>query len=457
MTGRAGAELLSSAPIPSAWMRSRLPVLLGVLVLGLAALWSLRHVWVTAEANGANGLRLGILWVVIFGMLLFHLALAWTNRPARVTNRQRQQLDRLNVAIVVPAYNEDPAALTTALASMFKQTRMPNRIHVVDDGSTASLAAAEEAFYAMGREHPEVDIAWTRTTNRGKRHAHIVAFEMAPDADVFLTVDSDTVLDSRCIEEGMKPFADERVTSVASVILTLNNGQWLARVTDSWFMAWQMSMRAALSRLGAVLVNSGCAAFYRAEVVRDALSSYADEKIRGNTVMFSDDSLLTLFAHLRGRTVQQDTSIAFALQPERVGHHLRQQLRWMRGSTIRSMWRFKYLPVNGWGYWENFANWLNYVLVSLALLVLVFVLPIAYGYFDPWLLAFSVAVCYMTAARYLVIGRSDQSLVHQIGTVALAPLMLAWTALVLRPMRLYAIATCWRTGWGTRSTVEVAA
>lgn len=33
--------------------------------------------------------------------------------------------------------------------------------------------------------------------------------------------------------------------------------------------------------------------------------------------------------------------------------------------------------------------------------------------------------------------------------------MLVWTALVLRPLRIYAMATCWKTGWGTRGKIEV--
>ena len=37
----------------------------------------------------------------------------------------------------------------------------------------------------------------------------------------------------------------------------------------------------------------------------------------------------------------------------------------------------------------------------------------------------------------------------------MAPAMLAWTAFVLRPLRVFAILTCHRTGWGTRSKVEV--
>lgn len=66
-------------------------------------------------------------------------------------------------------------------------------------------------------------------------------------------------------------------------------------------------------------------------------------------VTFSDDSLLTLYALVRGRVVQQPTAVVFTAMPEELGHHLRQYLRWMRGSSLRSRWRVRYLPARQTG------------------------------------------------------------------------------------------------------------
>lgn len=43
----------------------------------------------------------------------------------------------------------------------------------------------------------------------------------------------------------------------------------------------------------------------------------------------------------------------------------------------------------------------------------------------------------------------------QLATWALAPVAALWAFFVLRPVRWYAMATCLRTGWGTRADVEV--
>jgi hyaluronan synthase len=37
----------------------------------------------------------------------------------------------------------------------------------------------------------------------------------------------------------------------------------------------------------------------------------------------------------------------------------------------------------------------------------------------------------------------------------LVPIAFAWLLAVLKPLRLWGMSTCWRTGWGTRAKVEV--
>lgn len=450
---RASSE---ATPLPRAWLRSRVPMIVSLTLLVVVAAWTARHFHAVAGQFGIDTGRFAVLWSLIFGSLAVHLGLAWMNKPAVPSEERELELDALKVVVVIPAYNEDPAALKLALRSLFLQTRLPAVVHVVDDGSTASLDDARRELARLQLSYPMVETRWTRTVNQGKRHAQIVVFEASPDADVYATMDSDTILDAHCLENAMHGFTDPRVTSVAALTLAYNNRNWFVRITDAWLLSFQLVTRAALSKVGNVLVNSGGFALYRADVVRDALPSYRSETFMGNVVMFSDDSLLTLFARLKGRTVQQDNAVSFTIYPERVSHHLRQQLRWMRGSTIRSLWRFRYLPVRSLGYWENFANWVTYVLITVVFIAILVVLPLVTGAFDPMILVLSAAIAYMVAVRYLVVGRSDQSLLFQCVTVAVAPLMLIWTMLVLRPLRMYAIATCGRTGWGTRSEVEVA-
>lgn len=450
------AEL--AGKIPHAW-RVGPKRYVGILVpLALVALtWVLKHVLQQVGYLGGTN-RFSPLWLIVFGSLVWHLALAWSERTYTATQRQQRALDGYRVTVAVPVHNEDPEALHIGLAALLAQTRLPQKIHVVENGQLDldPRLAGVRAWFAEAAEAVGVVAVWEHIVTPGKRGGQIRVIKSDHDSDIFVTMDSDTVADKNCIAEALKPFADQRVASVAAVILAYNSKAALVRLTDAWLLTFQLAVRAAMGRLGCVLVNSGNFAAYRSTVVREAVSSYESEYFRGNKVEFSDDSLLTLFSHLRGRTVQQPSAFAFTVLPEKISHHLRQQLRWMRGSTIRSIWRFRYLPVNGWGYWEHFAAWVNFVLVTVAFVYLVLLSPFTGTWRSiPIMSGYAVLVALMTSLRYLTIRRSDQRLASQVLSWLIAPAMLLWTAVVLRSLRIYAIATCWHTGWGTRQRVEV--
>jgi hypothetical protein len=75
-------------------------------------------------------------WLTALAFVLVQLVLAWSQKPVKVSPRQRAELDRLRVTVVIPCYNEDPQILDRTIVSLFRQTRLPEHIEVVDDGST---------------------------------------------------------------------------------------------------------------------------------------------------------------------------------------------------------------------------------------------------------------------------------------------------------------------------------
>jgi len=407
--------------------------------------------------QGRSGGALTVIYAAGFATFALQMVLCFLERPKRATPAQSRGLDELHVTALVPAYNEDPAALLAGIRSMLDQTRRPQTICVTDDGSPIDYsdvrAEAETAAQAVG-----VDLVWTRQDNQGKRHAQAAGVRATPQADVYWTTDSDSISDRRALAELLQPFADPRVQSVAGIVLGLNNDRTaLARITDLWFVTAQLVDRSALSTLGSVWVNSGPVAVYRAPVVRDNLDGYLAETFFDEQVAFSDDSMLTLYAMKRGRTVQQPTAFAFALMPETLGHHLRQYVRWMRGSFIRSWWRAKYLPLSSPAYWIHVYRWTQALLAAVVFAGVVLVWPVARADLRtvPWLAGVTVGLAYCQTLRYLTVARSDRSTRWRISTWLLAPAAALWAAVVLRSVRWYAVATCWRTGWGTRHKIQL--
>lgn len=427
------------------------PILAATLLV-IAAWTYYRTISVSNALHGHDGSA--FLWTALFLAAGHQIMLAWFDRPFTATPQQQFHLDRLRVTVNVPLYNEDPAVIDRTIYALFRQTRLPNRIQVVDDGSTAS-SYADIRDYWLRHVPPGVDFSWIRTENGGKRHAQVVTFHNDRYADIFGTLDSDTALASNAIEEALKPFADPRVQSVAGIEVAYNaHTNWLTKISSIRQIAWQMTQCSVLSMTGNILVNRGTFALYRAPVILDNLGAYLNERFLGKAVKYSDDSLLTLFALKRGRTVQQLTAFQLPMYPDNASHATRQWIRWMRGSTIRNFWRLRYLPVFSYGWLMSILSWWQFF-ISWSAYLMVFIVRPAEDHFSIAPVLIVLLSSYLVALRNLLIHRSDHSPAQQLDTWLLSPLNLIWSLMVLRPLRIYGTLTCGNNGWGTRGKVEV--
>ncbi|MFE6977088.1 glycosyltransferase [Streptomyces sp. NPDC057682] len=452
------------APLPRAWHVSSLGViLLGAVPLTAFLAWAVAHIYsvVAALVGGDTGMTLP--WLVSF-LLLWWVPLSWLERPHTTSPEAQTALDELVVTVQIPVFNEDPGALRGCLHSLLVQTRPVNRIRVVDDGSVHDDGSPmtyrdvrTELFERAAARG--VEVTWDRTCNRGKRYAqmHVLADD---DADIFVTLDSDSLLDPEAIAEGLKPFADPKVTSVAGQVVVLNHdANALTRMTNLLYLPFTRGLRSAQSVLGRVTINSGTLAFYRSGIVRQAAGAYENETFRGRPIQMNDDSMLTFYALLAGDTVHQPSSLVFTLTPERWSHYLHQQMRWMRGTTVRHLWWLRYMPLNGIVFWSTLAEYAH-IALGIAIPITVLANSDLRGHAGT-LVAASVVIgtvmSYLMALRLFTVHRSDMRLRQMLLLFALAPLAAAWRGLVLRPLYFYAMATCHRVNrWGTRARIEVA-
>jgi hyaluronan synthase len=398
---------------------------------------------------------LTVLWTVTFAAVGLQWLLSWLERPYTVTPEQQERLDRLTVTVTVPVYNEAPEIVDRTVYALLHQSRLPDRVQVVDDGSAVDYT--EVRTWWAERHDPGVDFEWVRKLNGGKKSAHAVTFRSDRTADIFVTVDSDTCLEHNAIGEGLKPFADPRVQSVAAIELAANHSQsLLVKLKSVNTLVWQLITCSAQNVAGGnVLVNRGTFALYRAGLIRDTVDAYVGETFFGHRVMLGDDSMLTTFALGRGRAVQQPTAACFAVYPETFSHTMRQWIRWMRGSSVRNCWRIRYLPVWSWGWWFTvLPTWWFFAFVALLGAVVVDWRH-AHG-FATSMLYVGAVWGWLVAVRMFAIRRSDQRWLDRLEAYFLVPFAMAWMTVVLRPIRLYGMATCLRQGWVTRgSRVEV--
>lgn len=394
------------------------------------------------------------MWGISLGFVLTQLVLAWRQKPFTVTRRQGAQLAVLKVTVVIPCYNEDPAILDRTIYSLFRQTRLPGHVVVVDDGSTCDYTAVRTRWE---QQRPVgTRFTWIRQMNAGKKHAQAAAWARDPDADVFVTIDSDSALDQRAIEEGLKPFADPGIVSVAGLEMAYNFGtNLLTRAIAARSLGFQLfAMSAQSTANGNVIINPGAFSLYRAWLIRKIAPSYLGETFFGVPVTLGDDTALTMFALIHGRAVHQPTAVSMPVYPETLSHHLRQWTRWMRASTIRTFWRIRYLPIRSYGWvFVVYQQWAFFASVAVTVAI-----PLTWPASKNIAIAGGVALLvwpWAVAVRLATVRRSDQGLGAKLGGIALMPIAALWYLLVLRQIRFYGIATCYRQGWVTREKVEV--
>ncbi len=301
---------------------------------------------------------------------------------------------------------------------------------------------------------------WTITrfdTNRGKRHALAHGFEAAVDADIFVCVDSATLLHPAAIEEGLWRFNDPRVTAVAGVVSAHNwSRNILTRLVDLRYISAFLAERAAYSIFGAVLCCCGSLAFYRADVVRENLHDFVDQQFLQRAATYGDDRRLTNYALKAGRVVLCQQSRATTGVPQKLGHYLRQQLRWNKSFIRESLWVLGTFPLRSMAFWLTLIEILATVVVSMVMLIAFTTMP--FVEFHASLAAF-VGLLFLAAyarnAAYLMDSHSDMRRRDRIMIFLLAPLYGLLHVVVLTPVRLWALITLRDTRWGTREYVEI--
>ena len=130
---------------------------------------------------------------------------------SRIRPVASQNVETLTITVVVPAHNEGEN-LGATLDALLRQTDAPDRIVVVDDGSTdrTSEVAAEYPVELVRNDKA----LGQQSQGRQLRHAR-------DRHDLGINVDGDTILADDYIERVKVPFAnDPQVSVVAGLVLT---------------------------------------------------------------------------------------------------------------------------------------------------------------------------------------------------------------------------------------------
>jgi len=418
------------------------------LVLGLFGVIAvLAGMWM--DWRGVPGIS--IYGVIVAVLLVGKLVLSLLPAP-----RWEQAPPGWSVCVVVPIYNEDPAILARGLASIDAQTYAPTHVWIIDDGSTDPSARIMAEWWAAQR--PEAKVIYQ--ANAGKREAMGQAFKaLAGEVDVFVCVDSDTVLEPKAIEEGLAAFTDHDVAAVTGVVVALNQDRGLLpRLLDLRYVNAFLYERAAYSRLGAVLCVCGSLAFWRADIIERHVDDFLGQTFLGQPASYGDDRHLTNLSLQHGKVVLAHKAVARTAVPERGGHFIRQQIRWGKSFFRESLWTLTRISPRRPAFWLAALESVSWAGFSIGLLLTAFILPMITGQVHLMdYLAWSVIAGYARSVHVFSVSRAEWSRWEQAGAFLLSPAYGMVHVLLLLPLRVYSLLTLRSTSWGTRKGgVEVA-
>lgn len=290
-----------------------------------------------AQSHGLTALLLrpSLIWFAMGACLLaFRTVLWFTYRPfARARSEVAPPL-----TVVIPAYNEGPMVAQTidsVAAANYPHERL--EIIVVDDGSTDDTWLHIQRSAAR---HPGRVRALRLARNRGKREALAEGFRQA-SGELFVTVDSDSVIEPNALLALAGPFVDPRVGVVAGRVLVYNRRDGIIpRMLHVRFMLAFDFLRAYQSTFGTVYCSPGALSAYRASAVRRVLDAWLAQRFLGAPATYGEDRALTNdLMRLGYDSVYQRDATVLTVVPSTYGKLCRMFLRWER-SYVREELRF---------------------------------------------------------------------------------------------------------------------
>lgn len=348
--------------------------------------------------------------------------------------------------IIVPCYNEDYDELKICVESALHQNYPNCKVILVDDGSKDKSISKR-----IANEHKKNSkfLYHCAKRNKGKREAQKIAFDKFENkVDIYITIDSDTILDPDSVLNLVQKFKNPKVGAVTGNIRAIRNRGFLTRLIDGRYFSAFNQERAAQSLFGMVLCCSGPFSAYRSSVINKVKDTFVSQRFLGKKCTYGDDRHLTNLVLNEGYKVYYEYKAhAITHVPNKFPQFFKQQVRWNKSFYRELIWTIKFYIKNP----KNFHPYILYDLTIQTVLPFLLITSLAYcvyrsiTYSPVYLLKYMVLLFGIACLRtsYAFMRSRDKNLL-------LFPIYSVIHIFLLIPARLYALATLRKTNWGTR-------
>jgi cellulose synthase/poly-beta-1,6-N-acetylglucosamine synthase-like glycosyltransferase len=221
----------------------------------------------------------------------------------------------MKLSILIPCYNEEKTIRACVESCLF-QTRKPDQIIVVDDGSTDRSPKILKDF---GRQ---ITVVRTPRNTGNKSRAQEYGLQFVT-GDVFITADADTILDCNFLRRIAEDFKDPTVAAVAGYVKSLKHN-WLTACRELDYVIGQDIHKLAQSEIDAVFVMPGCSSAFKTKIFRRFITFDHDT--------LTEDMDFTYKLHENDLKIKYDRrAISYTQDPATISAYANQMKRWYSG------------------------------------------------------------------------------------------------------------------------------
>ena len=222
----------------------------------------------------------------------------------------------MKISILIPCHNEEKS-IRECVQSCLNQTRRPDQILVVDDGSTDGSAAILSEFGT------QIEILSIPVATGNKSYAQERGLRMIT-GDVFIATDGDTILDPKLVASVEEKYAEQPdIVAVCGYVKSLRHN-WLTACREIEYVIGQNLFKVAQSYLNAIFVIPGCSGAFRTSVFRDAIRFDHD-------TLTEDLDFTYKFHELGMRIAYAKDAVAYTQDPATLSSYINQMRRWYSG------------------------------------------------------------------------------------------------------------------------------
>lgn len=262
----------------------------------------------------------------------------------------------MTLSILIPCHNEERSIRAT-VDSCLSQTRLPDEIIVVNDGSTDDTAAILETFGDL------ITVITIPTATGNKSHAQERGLKLIT-TDIFVATDGDTILEPHFAQYALQNFENPNIHAVGGYVRSIRYN-WITACRAFEYTIGQNLYKLGQSYIGFMMVIPGAAGAFRTETFKKYISFDHDT--------LTEDLDFTYRFHKYGLSVAYDRRmVVFTQDPTTLHSYINQMRRWYAGGW-QNLMKYHSLATHRF----NMALELSVVYVEgIMFSLLVFLLPL---------------------------------------------------------------------------------